>query len=325
MSWSMYEVGSMLKLAETGQLAPDQLERAGRQAPLAPSREGWLAAFDRLSAFAGALLLGAAVVFFFAYNWSELDRFARLGVATTAVTGCVGVALFTRPFSAAYRAALLGACITTGALLALIGQTYQTGADIWELFAAWAALMLPFALLARSSASWALWLVVANAALLRALSQSTWFGFAGALFDPQSLFMVAGLNLVILLVFEAFGTRLLADPRRHLHRLAAAGMLIPLAFGAIVGWWEEQFLATTAAFVLAAGVAVWVYHRPHRDLPMVALALCLSIAVLSSALVRYLPGDANFLATNLVALFVIGSSTLAALWIRRLHQDEHAS
>jgi len=323
MGWSMYEVGSMLKLAETRQLAPDQLARAGMRAPLGPAREAWLAAFDRLSAFAGALLLGAAVVFFFAYNWSELDRFARLGIAVTAVAGCVGVAIFSRPFSTTYRAALLGACIATGALLALIGQTYQTGADIWELFAAWAALMLPFALLARSSASWALWLVVANAALLRALSESTWFSFAGALFDPHSLFMVAGLNLVVLLVFEAVGARLLVVVRRHVHRLAAAGTLAPLAFGAIVGWWDEEFLPTTGAFALAACAAVWVYHRPRRDLPVVALALFSSIAVLSSALVRHLPGDADFLAINLVALFVIGSSTFAALWIKRLHQDAH--
>ena len=65
--------------------------------------------------------------------------------------------------------------MATGAVLALVGQTYQTGADVWELFAAWAALMLPFAWLSRSTASWVLWLGVANLALMRALSQSVWW------------------------------------------------------------------------------------------------------------------------------------------------------
>ena len=44
------------------------------------------------------------------------------------------------------KAALLAAALLTGGLLALIGQTYQTGADTFELFATWAALILPWVL-----------------------------------------------------------------------------------------------------------------------------------------------------------------------------------
>lgn len=47
-----------------------------------------------------------------------------------------------------------------GSLLALVGQTYQTGADIWELFAPWAALITPLA--GRSGAVWGLWAVLLN-------------------------------------------------------------------------------------------------------------------------------------------------------------------
>jgi uncharacterized membrane protein len=49
-------------------------------------------------------------------------------------------------------------------LLALIGQTYQTGADPYELFTAWALLMLPWVLLARLPALWVMWLVVLHVA-----------------------------------------------------------------------------------------------------------------------------------------------------------------
>ena len=44
------------------------------------------------------------------------------------------------------KAALLAASLFVGALLALIGQIYQTGADTFEMFAAWAALILPWVL-----------------------------------------------------------------------------------------------------------------------------------------------------------------------------------
>src|SRR5690606_4636049 len=134
-------------------------------------------------------------------------------------SACCAGALAARPLGVAWRAALFGACVATGAVLALVGQTYQTGADVWQLFAAWAALMLPFAWLSRSSASWMLWLGVANLALMRALSQSVWWGFFDTLSNAQTLLAIAAFNLIVLLVFEGFAPRLIAQPARWLHRL----------------------------------------------------------------------------------------------------------
>ena len=58
----------------------------------------------------------------------------------------------------------LAALLATGALFAYFGQTYQTGADPWQLFALWALLTLPLALAARSDALWLPWCLVAMAA-----------------------------------------------------------------------------------------------------------------------------------------------------------------
>lgn len=324
MSWTSREVGQLLSLAEAGLLEPAELEHAARLGALRPTRDAWYLAADRLFAFAGVLLLATALIFFFAWNWADMHRFLKLGVALAALAGCTATAFFSRPFELAWRAALLGAAILTGTALALVGQIYQTGADVWELFAAWAVLMLPFVLLARSTASWLLWIAVANAALLRFLSASRWFTFVGALFSPRHLFIVAGLNLVLLLAFEAFPARLLERPRRYVHRLAAAGVLAPLACGACIGWWEHEFMPVTLAFLVMAVLMAGVYYRLRRDLPILALAVFGGIAVLASALLRVMPREADFVVLNLVALFVIGSSAGAAVWIARLYRGEHA-
>lgn len=322
MPWSVGEVGQLLKLAEDGALSPEELARAEQLGALAPSIDAWRQAAERLLAFGGMLLLAAGVVFFFAYNWADLHRFWKLALAALALAGCTGAALFTAPAGTMYRAALLGACIGTGVLLALVGQIYQTGADVWELFAAWALLMLPFALLARSSASWGLWLVVANAALTRALSQSAWFDWHGALLVRDSLLLVAAANLAVLVVFEARGERLLAVPRRHLHRLAALGMLMPLVIGGMMGWWEDELIPVAIVFFLVAGGAAWMYFRLRRDLVILALALFVAIPVLTSGLTRALPAEGGFFAMNLVALFVIGSSALVGKWLIALNRED---
>lgn len=325
MPWSVGEVGQLLKLAEDGALSPEELARAERLGVLAPSAAAWRRAVDGLFAFGGMLLLAAGVVFFFAYNWADLHRFWKLGLAALALSGCTGAALFAAPAGTMYRAALLGACICTGVLLALVGQIYQTGADVWELFAAWALLMLPFALLARSSASWALWLVVANAALARAFSQSAWFGWLGALLVRDALLLVAAANLVVLVVFEARAGRLLAVPRRHLQRLAALGMLMPLMIGGTMGWWEDEFAVVAVAFFLVAGGAAWIYFRLHRDLVILAMALFAAVPVLTGGLWRALPVEGGFLALNLVALFVIASSALLGKWLIALSREDRGT
>jgi uncharacterized membrane protein len=324
MSWPIAQLAQLFKLAEAGELGTDALERAARVAPLRPSREDWLLAGDRLFAFAGTILLAAAIIFFFAWNWPELHRFAKLGIALAALASCVGAALFSVPFGTVYRAALLGACAITGAVLALVGQTYQTGADVWELFAAWALLMLPFALFARSSASWLLWLLVVNLAVTRALwHHVAWFPFLATGAAP--FLLVAASNLVVLLLFEFAGGWLLAAPRRYAQRLAALGTLAPLAAGGLIGWWEPQYSAATAAFFVVAGIALFAYYRVRRDLPILATVLFSGIAVLTGGLIRLLPHtEWGFFLYNGVAVFVLAGSALAGKWLVGLHREGRA-
>jgi uncharacterized membrane protein len=109
-----------------------------------------------------AALVGLGVVFWVAANWASLGRSARFVLLQgLVVAACAGA--FTRP---AARGPLgLLALLAVGGLFAYFGQTYQTGADPWQLFALWALLALPLALAARSDLLWAPWALVAMTAV----------------------------------------------------------------------------------------------------------------------------------------------------------------
>lgn len=323
MQWTSAQVAQLLKLAESGLLTEQQLNAAANIAPLGPSRRDWVVTLDRILGFGGILLIGAAVIFFFAYNWDALHRFTKIGLSLSALAAMAGAAMIVPPFGVAYRATLFGACVATGALLALIGQTYQTGADMWALFAGWAALMTPFAALSRSSASWALWLIVLNAALLRALSQSLWFPVFGVLSHASSLLAIAGLNLTVLILLESGLSRVLIAPTRSLHRIAAIGVFAPLVIGAIIGWWDANMTGVTWAFYGAAAAATLTYHRLRRDLPILALALYGTIAVTTAAFVVKVQVE-SFIALNLVGLLVIAASGGAGMWLTRLYRESRS-
>src|SRR5690348_12313782 len=105
---------------------------------------------------AGQFLAG--VVFFFAYNWNDLSDLTKFGVVEGALVIAAGGALLIGIDRAFGQVLLVAASVLTGVLLAVIGQVYQTGADLFELFAAWAVLILPWVLVSRSAAHWLLWL-----------------------------------------------------------------------------------------------------------------------------------------------------------------------
>lgn len=121
--------------------------------------QGWLTAAALVAA---AGLVGFGLVLWVAANWDDLGKWGRFGL----VAGAIAVSAIA---SAGWRPARAGGALCgvlgIGGLLALTGQTYQTGADPWQLFALWAALALPWALAARHDAVWSLWVAVAFTAL----------------------------------------------------------------------------------------------------------------------------------------------------------------
>ena len=121
-----------------------------------------------------AALLGLGLIFWVAANWEVLGRFGRFALLQ-AVVLLFGLGALWRP---AWRAPLgLLVWLGTGALFAYFGQTYQTGADPWSLFALWALLTLPLALALRSDLLWAPWVLgafVGIALWIQAHSGHSW-------------------------------------------------------------------------------------------------------------------------------------------------------
>lgn len=120
--------------------------------------QDWLRFAAQLAA---ASLAGFGLILWIAAHWDEISRFGRLGIVGGALAGAVLLSLL----NAARVPGLILSFLATGGLFALIGQTYQTGADPWQLFAVWAAIGVPWALAARSDALWVVWVVVASLAI----------------------------------------------------------------------------------------------------------------------------------------------------------------
>ena len=152
-------------------LSPHPLAAAdiARALTLTGNRPGgaeWRAFAARALGLAGIAALGAGLIFFIAANWQAMGVMGRFALLQAVLIACVGIAWWQAPRAAnIVSATLILATLASGTLLALFGQTYQTGADVYELFFMWALLTLPFAIAGMSGALWAIWWCILNVAL----------------------------------------------------------------------------------------------------------------------------------------------------------------
>ena len=157
------------QLLQQGILPLKNAEAAATHLEVYPSKRTWLDFFNKALLIIGAVALVLSLVFFIAYNWQNLGKIGKFALVegALAITIALYVSLsFRRQFQLIRQLLLLIASIITGSLLALFGQIYQTGADTWQLFFAWAILITPWVVIARFPALWLLWLGLINACLL---------------------------------------------------------------------------------------------------------------------------------------------------------------
>ena len=203
---------------------------------------------------AGQFLAG--VIFFFAYNWNDLPDLAKFAVVEAGMVLALGGALLIGLDRAFGQVLLIAASVMTGLLLAGIGQTYQTGADAFELFVAWAVLILPWTIISRSAAHWLLWLVIAEIAL--------------ALYGDQVLMVVHNVSEGELWVLVG-ATIVLA--------LAGREIAVRHGFAWLSGHWTRLVLLFAAVAVLFIPAAAHVVDAEEFGSP----ALCLAAFLLTIA------------------------------------------
>jgi len=118
--------------------------------------------FRQVTGIVAAALVGFGVILWIAANWQDLGRMNRFIL----LQGAIVAASLGAATMAKHRAPLaLAAFLCIGGLFAYFGQTYQTGADPWQLFALWAVLTLPLAFGTRNDVVWAPWTLVASVAI----------------------------------------------------------------------------------------------------------------------------------------------------------------
>ncbi len=320
------ERDAVFEWAESGRLSPGRVAQALRVAGATPGAVEWRWFIDRLLLGLAVVLAGAGVIFFVAANWQELGRFAKFGLVELPILLALAACWHYGLESLAGKAALVAAALCTGALLALVGQVYQTGADTWELFAAWAVAIAVWVAVARMPALWLLWLALVNVAI--ALYFSTFGGIFGIVFGTREmLWALFGLNTAALALWEV-----LAAGGIEWLRERWAVRVLAFASGAAVTWlavWSVLDFTRVGGWGIVA-YAVWLgaayaaYRRLSTDLFILAGAVLSVIVVVTATLAHNFLQHETAGSFLFIGLVVIAITATGAWWLRQVAAEEPA-
>ncbi|MBC3874139.1 DUF2157 domain-containing protein [Undibacterium flavidum] len=314
-----------------GRIAAGREHEALKLGGVYPDTMQWRRFIDQLLLWLGVIALGASLIFFLAYNWQALGRYAKFGLVEVAIVLSLLSSWRLGLGTLAGKACLLLATLFLGALLALVGQTYQTGADTYELFLVWALAATAWVFLAQLGAMYLLWLGLINLAIV--LYFQTFGGLFGFLFNWNAqLWVLLGWNTLALIVWEFAAWRGVQhlQARWTVRVLATySGVVIStLALDAIFNGSSAGLSGNSSSritSVLCYGVwllaVMWAYRRHLKDLYMLAGAILSLIVVGNAMLAKQLLHHSDAGGFLLIGLTIIASSAAGGIWLKKIAKE----
>ncbi len=209
--------------------------------------------------------------------------------------------------------------VLIGGLFALVGQTYQTGADVWQLFAVWTLCQLPFLLLFPNVASALLFAATANVAFYLFNEQNAY----------NSMCYAVLINTGFLVVSELFSKTFHDQHWRILPKVFLVLTFTSL-FGLIVIYdvyfyayaWGELGRSPLSSLLIAipALIALYVYHKYRFDfinLIISVIALLGAYCFLASLLIR---GVEEGVVLGLIGFIF---TVMAIKWLVKRYKQEY--
>ncbi len=185
---------------------------------------------ERVLLVLGLLFITASILLFFAFNWSFIPPFVKMGtvLAIIGALALLNVYLLRQNKQFAANLVLSMNAFLVGVFMAVFGQIYQTGADAYTLFLTWAIMILPWVIFARFLPLWILWLVVCTIAFI------TWWNlevYSDIIDDKYIMVFIALFYLVIYFAMQfalKMGEQWL--DKQWLKILLAICIFVPLTF-----------------------------------------------------------------------------------------------
>lgn len=315
---------NLLQMARQGMLDLRGYERALKIIGFTPNAQKWNRFLDVLQLVLGAGLTVCGIYFFFAYNWAEMHRFVKLGIVGVLLLGLVIAASRLPEDKLPSKIALTVAGVLIGALLAVYGQVYQTGADSYKLFLGWVVLMAGWVFVSKFTPMWFIWILLIDTTLILYWDQMISWN------SPQYYaimiwgFAIQGLFVLVWELFSGKTDWLVSRWTPRLLSLVNFYIVTAAATMFVIGGLDEDpyILASAAIWVVFVPAMIYVYSQKKLDLFMLTLSAISVMTVFDTWVGNWLTDLTNDFAPLLIGLLIVGETALVVTLLLRVSKSQ---
>lgn len=258
----------------------------------------------------------AGIIFFFAYNWTGLHKFAKLGIAEGILIITAALTFIPTFSTTTKNIVLTGASMLVGVLFAVFGQIYQTGANAYDFFLGWTVFITLWVVVSNFPPVWLLYILLINTTLFLYGEQVANY------WEPQTVYTI---HFCLNVIFLA-ATLAIQHVRNDLNIpawfsntvafiavfFATTGVIVEL-----FDYYEDRtfILLITSIFVYSLGVYYAINQKSIFYLAVISFSL---IIIVSAIIIRTGEDIGMFF---LVCLFIIGSVTAVIKGLLSLHSS----
>lgn len=268
----------------------------------------------RFSMTIGTSFFLVGVIFFFAYNWISLTDFQKFAVIEVGMLASLIGYLFTSQYSLVNKLFLMALSVLVGVFLAVFGQTYQTGADTYELFFMWSFLITGFVFISCFQGLWFLWSLLIHVGIFLWLKTHESFFLSKEFFYWLSYLTI--LTIGFLLCREFGRIKKIEWLQSNWPRYAFLVMLLCMQIpGAIIFFYEKDtvlWVSFVIYFISTAGLG-FVYQKIIKDIQSISLIL-FSVFIVTEAFIFKVLTKVFYRADEVAWLFM-GISTIAMIML----------
>lgn len=280
-----------------------------------PGSHAWLRFIRLFFLSLGTGFSVSGIVFFFAYNWQDLHKYAKLGLVEGLIVLVILAAVLLRLPPLVKNLLLTGVSVLVGVLFAVFGQIYQTGANAYDFFLGWTMFVSIWVLAGGFAPLWLIYVILVNTTLILYANQvaQDW----DAVFICTLLFLLNGLVLALAGLLPRY------QPEFRIPYWFVQVMVLICVSIATIGIaigildYQPSFLALLPLTLLSYAAGIWYGLREKKMIYLSAIPFSV-IIIICSWLVKGTEGGSMFLFTS---IFVVASVTMVIVKLLKLQKQ----
>lgn len=257
----------------------------------------------------------AGIIFFFAYNWADLHKFVKLGLIEALIVATTIMVLLPKIKSGTKNIILTGSSFLVGALFAVFGQIYQTGADAYDFFLAWTLFITLWVIVSNFAPLWLLYIVLINTTFFLYTEQVA--KDLPEILVITSLFLFNTTILIASVLLDHY--KKIENIPKWFTYILALGSVTFATMGIVFGILDDNpplFPLLISAVILVFALGIWHGIRSKNTFYLSIIPLSL-IIIITTLLFKISDEMIMFL---IVGIFIIVSVTLVIMSLLKLQK-----